>query len=181
MKGNVKTRRIVNAGILSAIAILMGITRIGSIPTPTPAGNATIMHLPTIIGGIMEGPVVGIIIGLIMGVSSFLYDPMPLFKDPLVSILPRLLIGVVAYFVYVGFKRFNVYLAIAIAGFVGSMTNTVLVLTMAVIRQYMPGEAAVLVAVTQGIPEAIVALIVTLAVVVPWKKLSQGREVKSKI
>ncbi|MCK9927446.1 ECF transporter S component, partial [Frankia sp. Mgl5] len=73
-------RKIVIAGVLGAIAILLGVTRLGYIPVPTAAGNATIMHIPAVIGGIMEGWGVGLIIGLIFGVSSFLNATVPLFK-----------------------------------------------------------------------------------------------------
>ncbi|MGV3487067.1 MAG: ECF transporter S component [Tuberibacillus sp.] len=172
-------RKIVIAGVLSAIAILLGVTRLGYIPVPTAAGNATIMHVPVIIGGIMEGWGVGLIIGLIFGVSSFLNATLPLFKDPLVAILPRLFIGIIATLSYVGLRRANEYLAVGVSAFLGSMTNTILVLAMAVIRNYLTWGAALTVAVTNGIPEAIVAVIITLAVVTAWKQLSKGK--KSKI
>lgn len=51
MKGSLTVRNIVIAGVLGAVAILLGVTRIGYIPVPTAAGNATIMHIPAIIGG----------------------------------------------------------------------------------------------------------------------------------
>lgn len=181
MEKGLTVRKIVIAGVLGAIAILLGVTRLGFIPVPTAAGNATILHIPAIIGGIMEGWGVGLIIGLIFGVSSFLNATVPLFKDPLVAILPRLFIGVVAYFTYVGLRQFNQYAAIGVAGFVGSMTNTILVLVMAVIRGYMPAGVAATVAVTSGIPESIVSVIVTLAVVVAWKKIGSSGKQKSKI
>ncbi|RYL92503.1 ECF transporter S component [Sporolactobacillus sp. THM7-4] len=181
MEKGLSVRRIVIAGVLGAIAILLGVSRLGYIPVPTPAGNATIMHVPAIIGGIIEGPIVGLIIGLIFGVSSFLDATVPLFKDPLVSIFPRLFIGVIAFFVYFGFKRFNEYVAIGAAGFVGSMTNTILVLGMAVIRGYFTLSVALGVAIANGIPEAIVALIVTLAIVTSWKKIGGSIKKKSKI
>lgn len=180
MEKGLTVRKIVVAGVLGAIAILMGVTRLGFIPVPTAAGNATIMHIPAIIGGIMEGWGVGLIIGLIFGVTSFLNATIPLFKDPLVAILPRLFIGVVAYFSYVGLRHINQYLAIGVAGFLGALTNTVLVLLMAVIQGYMAPAVALTVAVTNGIPEAIVSVIITLAVVAAWMKLGAGRQ-KSKI
>lgn len=181
MEKGLTVRRIVIAGVLSAIAILLGVTRLGYIPVPTPAGNATIMHIPAVIGAIMEGPIVGLIIGLIFGVTSFLNATIPLFKDPFVAIVPRLLIGVVTFFAYVGFRRFNEYAAIGIAGFFGSMTNTVLVMGMAVWRGYFAPSVAIGVAVANGIPEAIVSVIITLAVVASWKKLGGSRNKKSKI
>ncbi|MEW9050819.1 MAG: ECF transporter S component [Neobacillus sp.] len=179
MKGTLTVRNIVIAGVLGAIAILLGVTRLGYIPVPTAAGNATIMHIPAIIGGIMQGPVVGAIVGLIFGVSSFLNATVPLFKDPLVAILPRIFIGVAAWLVYVGIRRKSEYLAVGAAAFIGTLTNTVLVLTMAVLRGYLSTEVAWTVGITNGIPEAIVGTIVTLAVVLAWKQVGKGK--KSKI
>jgi uncharacterized membrane protein len=168
-------RKIVISGVLGAIAILLGWTRLGFIPVPTAAGNATIMHVPAIIGGIMEGWLVGGIIGTIFGIFSFLQATTPLFKDPLVAILPRIFIGITAYFTYAGLKKVNEYLALIVAAAVGTLTNTILVLGMAVIRGYMAAGVAAGVAVTHGIPEIIVAAIITVAVVVAWKRIETGR------
>lgn len=179
MKKSLTVRDIVIAGVLGAVAILLGVTRLGYIPVPTAAGNATIMHIPAIIGGIMQGPVVGLIVGAIFGVSSFLNSTIPLFKDPLVAIVPRLFIGVVAWLVYVGIRRKSEYLAVGAAAFIGTLTNTALVMAMAVLRHYVSAGVAWTVAITNGIPEAIVGTIVTLAVVLSWKKI--GKNKKSKI
>jgi len=168
-------RKIVISGVLGAIAILLGWTRLGFIPVPTAAGNATIMHVPAIVGGVMEGWLVGGIIGTIFGIFSFLQATTPLFKDPLVAILPRIFIGITAYFTYAGLKKVNEYLALIVAAAVGTLTNTILVLGMAVIRGYMAAGVAVGVAVTHGIPEIIVAAIITVAVVVAWKRIETGR------
>src|SRR5919199_1648579 len=100
-------RRIVIAGVLSAVAIFLGATRLGFIPVPTPAQNATIMHIPAIIGGILEGWPVGAAIGTIFGIFSFVQATIPLFKDPLVAILPRIFIGITPYFVYRGLRGLN--------------------------------------------------------------------------
>ncbi|WP_019240663.1 MULTISPECIES: ECF transporter S component [Bacillus] len=172
-------RKIVIAGVLSAIAILLGVTRLGYIPVPTAAGNATIMHVPVIIGGIMQGWGVGAIIGLIFGVSSFLNATVPLFKDPMVAIIPRLFIGVVSFLVYAGLRKKNEFFAIGTAAFFGTITNTGLVLVMAVLRNYLTASVAWGIALTNGIPEAIVAVIITMAVVLAWKQL--GKTKKSKI
>lgn len=174
------TRKIVISGVLAAIAILLGVTRLGFIPVPTAAGNATIMHVPAIIGGIMEGWVVGGIIGTIFGIFSFLQATTPLFKDPLVAIFPRIFIGITAYFTYVGLKKVNEYLALIVAAIVGTFTNTILVLGMAVLRNYIPLPAALTVVAVNGIPEAIVAAIVVVAVVAAWKRIETGSG-KSKV
>ncbi|MCL6453911.1 MAG: ECF transporter S component [Alicyclobacillus sp.] len=172
-------RRIVVAGVLSAIAILLGFTRWGYIPVPTPAGNATIMHIPVIIGSIMEGWPVGTVIGFIFGLSSFVGADVPFFKDPLVSVLPRLFIGIVSWLVFVGIRRWNVYAAIGVAGFMGSATNTILVLGMAVLRGYLAFGPALVTAVANGLPEAIVSVLITLAVVSAWMRIDRkGRRSK---
>ena len=167
-------RKIVISGVLAAIAILLGVTRLGFIPVPTAAGNATIMHVPAIVGGVMEGWLVGAIIGAIFGIFSFIDATVPLFKDPLVAILPRIFIGIVAWAAYAGLKRSNEYVALLVAGALGTATNTILVLTMAVIRQYMTPEVALSVALINGIPEMIVAMIITVAVVAAWKRVETG-------
>jgi uncharacterized membrane protein len=98
-------RRVVNAGLLLAITLLLAFTRIGFIPAPTPAGNATIAHVPAIIGGLLEGPLVGLVVGLGFGFASFLQATVPMFKDPLVAVLPRLFIGVTAAYTYLGLRK----------------------------------------------------------------------------
>ncbi|MCB0105946.1 MAG: ECF transporter S component, partial [Caldilineaceae bacterium] len=70
-------RRIAMTGILAAIAIFLGATRLGFIPVPNLSGNATIMHVPAIIGGILEGPIVGLLVGGIFGAYSFLQATAP--------------------------------------------------------------------------------------------------------
>lgn len=103
-KNVLSLRKIVIIGVLGAISIVLGMTPIGFIPIgPT---RATIMHIPVIIGAIMEGPVVGGFIGLIFGLFSIyqaLTNPTPVsfvFLNPLVSVVPRVLIGLVSYYVY---------------------------------------------------------------------------------
>jgi uncharacterized membrane protein len=167
-------RKIVISGVLAAIAILLGVTRLGFIPVPNLAGNATIMHVPAIIGGVMEGWLVGGIVGTIFGLFSFLQATTPLFKDPLVAVLPRIFIGITAYFTYAGLKKANEFLALIVAAVVGTLTNTVLVLGMAVIRGYLP-MAAIPPIIPQAIAEVIIAAIITVAVVVAWKRVETGR------
>ena len=161
---SLNVRQIVIAGILGGIAIFLGYTRLGFIPVPNLSGNATIMHVPAILGGALEGPVVGTLVGGIFGIFSFIQAEVPFFRDPLVSILPRLFIGIVAWAVFAGLRNWSIDLAAAGAGVLGSATNTVGVLTMAVLLGYLP-LAAVVPIVPQAIIEAIIAAIVTVVVV----------------
>jgi uncharacterized membrane protein len=167
-------RQIVIAGILGGIAIFLGYTRLGFIPVPNLAGNATIMHVPAILGGALEGPMVGTIVGAIFGIFSFIQAEVPFFRDPLVSILPRLFIGVVAWAVFASLRNWSLDVAAAAAGVLGSMTNTVGVLGMAVMLGYLP-LAAVVPIVPQAIAEAILAAVVTVVVVRGVQLYRSGR------
>jgi uncharacterized membrane protein len=161
---NLTTRKIVISGMLGAISIILGATGIGLIPVPTPAGHATIMHVPTIIGGVLEGPVVGFFIGLIFGIFSFIRATNPIFADPLIAVVPRLFIGVGAYYIYYLLKKYNVSFALILAGIIGTVINTGLVLGLAVLRGYLPFGAAASVAFLHGIPEAILAAVIVVIV-----------------
>jgi uncharacterized membrane protein len=170
------TRNIVMSAVLAAIAIFLGATRLGFIPVPTgTAVTATIMHIPAIIGGILEGPVVGAIIGTIFGIYSFLYSTVPMFKDPIVAIVPRIFIGIFAAWTYMAFRKAGEWWAIALAAVVGTATNTVLVLGFGVLRHYLPKRVALTIALANGIPEIIIAVIICLAVVLSWKRVQTGR------
>lgn len=166
-------RKIVVTGVLAAIAILLGVTRLGFIPVPNLSGNATIMHVPAIIGGVLEGSLVGSLIGGIFGLFSFLQATTPVFKNPIVAIVPRLLIGITAYYTYAGLKRWNEYAALIVAGVVGSLTNTVFVLGSAGFFGLIPW-AAMPPIFPQAIAEAIIAAIITVAVVAAWKGIESG-------
>ncbi len=159
------TRQVVVAGVVGGVALFLGATRLGLIPVPIPLiGNATIMHIPAIVGGVLEGPVVGILAGLIFGIFSFLYAESPVFANPLVAILPRLLIGVVAWAVFVALRRFSVDLASVAAGLLGSLANTVGVISLAVLFGLLP-LSIVPVILPQAIAEAVLAAVVTVVVV----------------
>ena len=176
-------RKMTVIGVLSAISIMMSMLPfIGYIPIgPT---KATIMHIPVIIGAIIEGPVVGATIGLIFGLTS-LWNAMTqptitsiFFLNPLVSILPRVLIGVVAYYVYQGIYKISkkVYAAGFMAGLIGSLANTVGVLGMIYVLyadKYIErigqagadaGKWLFTLAATNGVPEALVAALIVSAV-----------------
>jgi len=140
-----KTRRLVFLAMWSAIIIVMAlIPYVGYIPI-NPAITLTTLQIPVIIGAIMLGPVDGAFLGLVFGVTSmiqapflqaptaFLFNPfvpMGNYKSAIIAIVPRVLIGVVAAYVYRLFNKFDktqVFSGIA-AGIAGSLTTSVLVL-----------------------------------------------------
>ena len=183
-----EVRKMAIIGVLSAISIMLSMTPLGFIPIgPT---SATIMHIPVIIGAVVEGPVVGMIVGFIFGATSLIRNlTMPTITsfaliNPLVSILPRVLIGIVAYYVYKMTVKLikNTFISGWITGVIGSLVNTIGVLGMIYIlygARYANalGESAssaktlilTLIA-TNGIPEAIVGGFVVSAVCVVFNK-----------
>jgi len=181
-----RVRKIVITGALGAISVILGVTRWGFIPWISGA-SLTVMHIPVIIGTVLEGPIVGTLIGLIFGASSLLQaavNPMtpsdPWFVNPLLSILPRLFIGPVTWLVYSAFKRSQV-LSLILAGLAGSLTNTVLVLGMIGLLGYVPWAVLPPIVALNGLPEAVVSAVVTLAVVAAWQQIEVGKRKGSRL
>ncbi len=177
-------RQIVISGLMGAVSILLGVTRLGFIGPfpPLLLVSATILHIPAILGGVLEGPVVGLIVGLIFGISSWLQAPTeqpPVnlwFSNPLVSVLPRLFIGVTSALVYRALHKRNEFLALGTAGVVGTLTNTVLVVGMIIILGYAPAAVIVPAVMLQAIAEVVVAVIIVIAVIAAWKGIEGGRK-----
>jgi uncharacterized membrane protein len=190
MKKNLTVKKIAVAGVLSAVSIILGITPFGIIPWFSGA-SITIMHVPVIIAAILEGPIVGAIVGLIFGVTSMVRATVsptgildPYFANPLISVLPRILIGLVTWLVYRGLKKWEIP-AVITACIAGSFTNTLLVVgslgLFANINweemlgiSFMPLFGSIIVA--NGIPEAIGATVIGFAVIMAWKKIETGRK-----
>lgn len=174
-----RTRKIVITGVLSAISIFLGMTRLGFIPWITGA-SLTIMHIPVIIGAVLEGPVVGVAIGFIFGLFSLIQAAVAptgpadvWFTNPLLSILPRLFIGPISWLVYEGLKRWKIPALIS-AGVLGSLTNTVLVLGMIGVLGYLPWVALPPIILGNGVPEAIASAILVVSVVSIWQQIARG-------
>ena len=154
------------AGLLGAVAIALSMTPLGYIPIPFLANvNATTMHIPVIIASIVSGPLVGIMVGAIFGVSSFLRATNPFFMNPVVAILPRLLIGVTSYYAYKWTK------SSLVTAIVGTLTNTIGVLSLIFAFGYLPLNVVLGIAGVNGTTEAIVSSLIVVAVVKSLKKV----------
>jgi uncharacterized membrane protein len=183
-KSNV--RRIVVAGALGALSIALFLTPFGYIPWLAGA-SLTVMHVPAIIGAVLEGPVVGTIVGGIFGVTALIkaatapQGPIDaFFVNPLISVLPRLLVGLVAWAVYKAFRGKHEAIAAATAGVAGSLTNSFFVLGALVAFGAIPPASAAAVFVANGPIEAVLAAVLTLGVVAAWKGI-ESRSGKAKL
>lgn len=188
-----RTRTLAITGLLTAITFLLGLTPLGFIPI-NPTMKITILCIPVLIGVLLEGLGVGLWLGFIFGLTSliqiFMGDVLGLIiiqvslvKTLFVVFIPRLLVPVVAFYVYKLIKlignKITDKVGYAIAAFFGSITNTALFLGFIFIffnkdfemiasqlnitsdvLKYSLSSAVVI----NGIPEAIAAVIIVAAV-----------------
>jgi len=177
MKPKIPVRQIALTGLMLGICAILVNTPLGMIPVPTPARYATIMHVPVIIVGILEGPVIGGIMGLLFGLIA--YAKVPEF-GPIVHLLPRPLVGIIPALIYGGLSyilrnyksKLKDTIIIAVATFTGSMVNTIGVLGLAVILMpnLIPKSVAMVIGLSSGIPEAIFSVLVAVPIVLAIKK-----------
>lgn len=192
-KSRKDTRWMVSVALMAAIVILLANTPLGMIQLPII--KATTVHIPVIIGAILLGPSAGAILGGVFGICSMISNTTaptllsfafsPFLAEDLLGIVKalwiaigcRVLIGVVAGWVWIGLKKFKVspWAALPLTGFVGSMTNTVLVMGsiyLLLASQYASAKDVALDAVwglimatvtASGIPEAIAAAVLVTA------------------
>lgn len=211
MNSLTKTRNMVMTAVFTAIIIIMAfVPFLGYIPLGFM--NATIIHIPVIVGAILLGPKSGAFLGLVFGltsiwksttapiVTSFVFSPFTnvsingvsfvnIVGSTVIPLVPRILIGVAAYLVYTAVmkvcKSKKLNLALILAGIAGSLTNTLLVMNL--IYLFFGGRYAeasgkafeglymVILGVIcmNGVPEAILAGILTLAIARALMKVSR--------
>lgn len=196
MEKKMDVRLLAQMSLLTGLMLVMAFTPLGYIPLPFM--NATTMHIPVIIGACLLGPKMGAVLGGLFGVTSvikatitpnitsFVFTPFynlnPQFHGSwtslIVAIVPRILIGLVAGLIFQALCRMlrNETVSLAIAGFVGSMVNTVGVMGLIYLlfgEQYaMAGgtDPKLLLGVIMGVvgmngvPEALIAAVLTAAV-----------------
>ncbi|MDR2657411.1 MAG: ECF transporter S component [Oscillospiraceae bacterium] len=179
------TRSIAVTGMLLAVMLL--ITFMPFLNFQIGPLRVTLLHIPVLIGVIAEGLPVGLILGGAFGIISLLRafsTPSAtsfVLQNPIIAILPRLLIPVVAYLVTRSVRAATKRSLIAetAGAFCGAATNTVLVLSLIALlygERYglaMQGlgrlDALHVIlfstALTNGLPEAVVAAIMVPAVI----------------
>ena len=153
-QATVKYRDFVLLALFTAIVFVLGLTPLGMVPLGLI--KATTLHIPVIIGCLLLGPRYGAVLGAMFGLVSFLSNTMspaalsfaftPLIPVPgtpngsplslIICFVPRILVGVVPWFVYRGLQKLmkessrGEVLSMAIAGAVGAVLNTALVMSL---------------------------------------------------
>lgn len=142
MKQNKTRTMVLHAIFISIIMILTFVPFLGYIPIGPL--RVTTLHIPVIIAGIILGKKSGAIIGFLFGLSSltvntisptvvsFVFSPFISgnIMSAVIAIVPRIMIGWMAGFIYFELNKKNVHevVGMSISAFVGSLTNTILVL-----------------------------------------------------
>jgi uncharacterized membrane protein len=132
-----------------------------------------VLHIPTIIGAIIGGPLVGILCGAIFGVMALIAFPA---FGPFVHLPSRLLIGVVAWLVYAVLRKLNVSVIISsiVAAAAGSLTNSIVTVGMAVALNMVP-PAYIVTIIPQALTEMLAAAIITPIIVVAVNSIPNAR------
>ena len=138
MEKNVSfTRKLVLTAALSALIIVLGITKLGLIPLG-PAASITILHVPIILAACLIGLPYALFTGAVFGIMSLVQAAMspsgvldPLFVNPLVSVLPRMLVGLIAWALWVAFNKIPKLpktVSAGITAFLSTVCHTLLVI-----------------------------------------------------
>lgn len=142
-----KTQYMTSMALFLAIEIILVVTPLGYIPIGPL--NATTMHIPVIIAGIVLGKKAGAEFGFVFGltslikatiqpgITSFCFSPFVTigtmsgnYKSLLIAFVPRILLGYLAGFVFEIMKKNNrENLGVVVGALTGAITNTVLVLS----------------------------------------------------
>lgn len=189
------TRYLTSVALMAAIVILLANTPLGMIHLPVV--KATTVHIPVILGAIILGPGAGAILGGVFGVCSLVSNTMAptllsfafspfmsmtgipgAIKALWISVGCRVMIGVTAGWIWILLKKMkvNYMAALPLTGFLGSMTNTVLVMGSIYVllaKEYAEARSTAVDAVWglimatvtgSGIPEAIAASILVAVI-----------------
>lgn len=122
---NEKTYELVLTALFTAIIVIMAFTPLGYIPLVVI--NATVIHIPVILGALFLGPKKGAFLGFVFGLTSFInntfkavtasafvFSPVlaanvigasGIFKSLYICFVPRILVGVIPYFIYLLIRK----------------------------------------------------------------------------
>ena len=184
-----KLRDFVLLALFVGLIVLLGFTPLGLIPLGFI--NVTILCVPVIVGALYMGRKNGLLLGLAFGLTSFisaLMKPSTLVSTlmgaspvlvALMSILPRLLVPMVAYGVYTCLRSKRENLAVGVAAVCGSLTNTIFYLGLMLLFYVLCGidTASVLsliggTALIAGTCEAIAAAVLCTPILMALRRIN---------
>ncbi|MGT2934749.1 ECF transporter S component [Streptococcus castoreus] len=150
----------------------------------------TLVHIPVIVASIMYGPRIGAILGGLMGLisiitntvillpTSYLFSPFVdngNFASLMIAMVPRILIGITPSYCY---KLIPNKVGLVLSGMVGSLTNTIFVLSgiFVFFATVFGGNIKTLLTAiisTNAIAEIVISALVTVALVPTLSKIKK--------
>lgn len=131
-----RNRKLALAGAFSVLIIVLSLTNLGFISF-SPVVSITILQIPVILCATMAGLPAGLFAGFVMGMMSLIKAAMspsgildPFFVNPMCSVLPRMLLGLVAWGLWRVLNlipRMPKSLSAAVTGFVATFAHTLMV------------------------------------------------------
>jgi len=172
-----RNRMLAGTAALSALTVIFSFTRLGMIPWFSGA-SITVCHIPAILATLLFGLPSGLIVGGVFGISSLILAATQgtgldvFFVNPLVSVLPRLTLPVVVFFMDKLFKKINVaskkfpyLLGVGLTAFFATMFHSFFVLSMlAILAEEVTFPMVIAILVGNSILEAAASVIVCVAV-----------------
>ena len=144
-----KTRSLVLTAVFAALIVVMTVTPyLGYISYGTI--EITTLHIVTILGAVCLGAKGGTLLGGVWGLTCLIraYVAFPIYLDFgfgnfFVSVLPRILVGLVAGALFAALSKTKLpkFVSAGICGAAGTLTNTVLVLSAMQLWQKLHGVA----------------------------------------
>lgn len=129
-----KLRQLTLASIFAAIIVVFTVVPYTGYISYGPV-EITTLHIVTILSAVFLGAKYGAVLGGVWGITclvrAFTNPAWIMFTNPLISVLPRILVGLIAGAVFAALKKtsLNKGVAAAVTAAVGTLTNTVLVLS----------------------------------------------------
>ncbi len=190
-----KTKWSVSVALMAAVVVVLANTPLGMIQLPII--KATTVHIPVILGAILLGPLAGGILGGVFGICSvisntmtptllsFAFSPfltttgiMGIFKSLWVAVGCRVLLGVLAGYIWKLFSKTNInnIFTLPVTAFLASFIHTMMVM-LSIYKLFAVQYAAVKsvaidavwglimgTIVGSGVPEAIAAAVIVTAI-----------------
>lgn len=132
-----RNKKIALTGALSALVIVLGITKLGLIPIG-PTASISILQIPIFIAVMLAGLPSGFCVGFVFGIMSLIQAAMspsgvidPLFVNPMCSVFPRMLTALVAWGIWkliTMIPHMPKTVSAAVTGFLGTLAHTALVI-----------------------------------------------------
>lgn len=157
---------------LLAIVLILGLSPLGFITVPGPGAAITLVHIPVILAGTLEGPLTAGLLGAVFGLIAGVKFPS---INMFFHILVRILVGFAAGLAFMTLRSSSsdgsqVTVASAGAAVIGTFTNTGVMSFIALLTGAIPAESLLTIVIMHGAIELFAALLVVVPSTIALKE-----------